>query len=208
MLAELICSNMIWCLFVLFHHTSSLPVDKMEDPLIGKVTKYAPPQVGQAGGDRDSRAALPKPNTGTSDKSFLNYESSVKAFEKFMLAHPDYCPNITLVYNSKALSGLMDGVLRHCSLIEYLYKTSDRPGGGLDPVKMSSREMQDGATLIYEYIEDQRQVALLNCSGSDHGIMDLMYPGFVSIGLYCIVRLILWMTTPWRRSVQCAPEMI
>jgi hypothetical protein len=38
-----------------------------------------------------------------------------------MLAHPDYCPNITLVYNNKALSGLMEGVLRHCSLIEYLY---------------------------------------------------------------------------------------
>ena len=153
--------------------------------------------------ERDARAAVPAPTPDASGSGFAERKAErqvyLSAFGDFMNAHPNHCPNITKVFNRKMLLDLMDGRLRHCAILEYLYELSEDPGEGIDPVMMDSKLMHDGSSILYRYVQHERDLALLSCEDSGYWSADIVYPGLISISLYIVIRLLVWLSTPLRR---------
>ena len=89
--------------------------------------------------------------------------------------------------------------------MEFLFKVDLNPAKGIDPSRMDPKMMHDGPGVLYQHIESVKSLALQTCPGSGHWVLNIMYPGLVSIGLYCIIRLAVWLTTPWRRCGSASP---
>ena len=194
---------MLWStlLLVLSHPVSSYPLNKTADLLVDKIptSLTLKSSLKEEEPGRDARAAVPKPEPAASEKGYVTHKFLTKAFDDFMIEHPAYCPNLTQVYNYKALTDLLEEKLRHCAIMEFLYKTNDNPAEGIDPSRMDSKMMHDGPSILYKHIQLVRYLALQTCADSGHWALNIVYPGLVSIGLYCLIRLAVWLTTPWRR---------
>lgn len=199
---------MLWSivLLVLSHPASSNPLNETVNLPVDKIPhslKLKPSLKKELG--RDARAAVPKSEPAANEKGYVTHKSLTKAFDDFMVEHPTFCPNLTQVYNHKALQDLLEKKLRHCAIMEFLFKVDGNPAEGIDPSRMDSKMMHDGPSILYKHIKLVHSLALQTCTGSGHWILNIMYPGLVSIGLYCLIRLAVWLTTPWRRWGSASP---